>query len=266
MDPMTDSTVSSPLSSFTSYRRKQALASIAEELQRRSWASMPAPTPSSDWAEPEAVAAGLHRLTASADPSVVFSHLAELLVPTLCDEAAAVVHVGAEAAAWRQHQPATADLTAIPAQRGESGWVLTVTTPAHTDFKSDSAGPHYVAVLTCRGRGQGPTGQEVALLQLAAHHAAAVVHQARQQQLLHRYQEQAGHLLAALDTNRTISAAVGVLMVTQRLTYQQAFELLQTTSQTTNTKLAVVAETVLSISSQTVDPLDEPRRGSGVTL
>jgi transcriptional regulator with GAF, ATPase, and Fis domain len=51
----------------------------------------------------------------------------------------------------------------------------------------------------------------------------------------------AGHLQVALGTSRIIGTAMGVLVERHRLTPEQAFEVLRTTSQNTNRKLADVA-------------------------
>lgn len=51
----------------------------------------------------------------------------------------------------------------------------------------------------------------------------------------------AGHLQVALGTSRVIGTAMGVLVERHRLTPEQAFDLLRTTSQNTNRKLAEVA-------------------------
>jgi hypothetical protein len=243
---MSDLAVSSPLSSFTSYRRKQALAAIALELHNSSGVSMPAATLPVGEADPVGVCDALQQLTVSTDPLPVFTHLAQLLVPTVCDEAAAAVHLAGELAAGQQPQSVTTDVQVANGHLGGRGWVLTVHTAAHrTASDGEVGGSSYVAVLTCTGRGHGPTGRVVALIDLAARHAAAVVHQARLQQLLQQHQEQARHLKAALEGNRMIGAAVGVLMVTHQLTYQQGFDLLARTSQNTNRKVAAIAETVL---------------------
>lgn len=54
------------------------------------------------------------------------------------------------------------------------------------------------------------------------------------------------HLERALVTNRTTSAAVGFLMATHRLSYEQTFAMLREISQTTNHKLFDIAEAVLA--------------------
>lgn len=51
----------------------------------------------------------------------------------------------------------------------------------------------------------------------------------------------AGHLQVALGSSRVIGMAMGVLVERHRLTPEQAFEVLRTTSQNTNRKLADVA-------------------------
>lgn len=225
MDPMTELAASSPISPSPFYPRAAG-----------------------------ALPADLHHLVDSPDPSVVFAHLAELLVPTLCDQATAVVHVGPQVALRQHLSPGKAEVAVSRSEPDGADWMLTVAKPSHpTDFDGDGPGPHYVAVLTCRGSGPDPTWQEVALIELAAHHAAAVVHQARQVQLLHQQQEQVRNLRTALDSNRTISAAVGVVVATHRLTYEQAFDLLTRTSQVTNRNLATIAETVLQNASAPLD-------------
>jgi AmiR/NasT family two-component response regulator len=52
-------------------------------------------------------------------------------------------------------------------------------------------------------------------------------------------------LQQALKTNRRIGAAIGVLMAVRKVTYDNAFLLLKSASQTSNVKLRDVAEDVL---------------------
>jgi len=56
--------------------------------------------------------------------------------------------------------------------------------------------------------------------------------------------ETTAQLQVAVVTNRDIGVAVGIIMATQQLSPEQAFEVLRTTSQNTNRKLADVAESV----------------------
>jgi hypothetical protein len=56
--------------------------------------------------------------------------------------------------------------------------------------------------------------------------------------------DKAGHLLRALESNREIGVAVGILMAQHRLTREQAFDVLRLASQRTNRKLVDVASDV----------------------
>ena len=57
--------------------------------------------------------------------------------------------------------------------------------------------------------------------------------------------EQAAHLETALQTARTIGAAVGIVMIRCRVSEVGAFELLKKASQDTNRKLRLVAEEIV---------------------
>ncbi|MEO6502633.1 MAG: GAF and ANTAR domain-containing protein [Jatrophihabitantaceae bacterium] len=56
-----------------------------------------------------------------------------------------------------------------------------------------------------------------------------------------KHRDQAGHLRLALESNRQIGVAMGVLMSRQHVTRQQAFDLLRIASQHTHRKLADIA-------------------------
>ena len=57
-------------------------------------------------------------------------------------------------------------------------------------------------------------------------------------------QDTANHLTRALETNREIGVAMGILMANGRLTSQQAFDQLRTASQNLNRKLHDIAADV----------------------
>jgi hypothetical protein len=57
-------------------------------------------------------------------------------------------------------------------------------------------------------------------------------------------QDKANHLIRALETNREIGVAMGILMASGKLTQQQAFEQLRTASQNLNRKLHDIAADV----------------------
>jgi GAF domain-containing protein len=57
--------------------------------------------------------------------------------------------------------------------------------------------------------------------------------------------EQAAQLRVALDTNRTIGAAIGILMATHRMSQEDAFRMLATASQRLNRKLRDLAADIV---------------------
>lgn len=68
----------------------------------------------------------------------------------------------------------------------------------------------------------------------------------------------ADHLRVALESSRTIGAAVGILVERYRVTPEQAFHMLRTASSRTNHKLSRVAEDLLrSASTPPPEPVDE---------
>ena len=75
------------------------------------------------------------------------------------------------------------------------------------------------------------------------------------------YEREVQNLKVALNTNRNIGMAVGVLMATHKLTSEQAFDLLRIASQNTNRKLADVALDVVETGTLEV----QPARASGGT-
>jgi hypothetical protein len=68
------------------------------------------------------------------------------------------------------------------------------------------------------------------------------------------YEREVKNLKIALSTNRHIGMAIGVLMATQRVSNEQAFDLLRIASQNSNRKLADVAYDVVETGSLDVQP------------
>ena len=67
----------------------------------------------------------------------------------------------------------------------------------------------------------------------------------RLQRNLDSVREQSENLQAALESNRRIGMAIGILMATRRLTDEAAFEHLRQASNVLNVKLRAVAEEVI---------------------
>ena len=68
-----------------------------------------------------------------------------------------------------------------------------------------------------------------------------------------------GHLNRALETSRRIGAAVGVLMATHKVTYEQGFDLLRIASQSRHQKLSGIAEEVLLTGTLDLPSSPKPR-------
>ena len=70
------------------------------------------------------------------------------------------------------------------------------------------------------------------------------------------------HLRMAIDSGRRIGAAIGVMMATDKVVYEDAFQTLSRLSQATNQKLRDVAEYVLLTGMLPNATRRGPRRGS----
>lgn len=204
----------------------------------------------------ESVNTGMHELAPSADPSVVFDRLARLCVPAVCDIASADVFTGARLARWleltaHQVQPATPGLSPTRGSNhfpGPAGWyTLTVYAAGQLnhDQKNENA-PDYLAALTCSWQdGYRPSPPDVALLELLCRCATGITLQHSQAAHLATQTNMVTQLRVALDSNRKIGAAIGVLMTRRHCTYEQGLKALLTTSQNTNRKMADLADDVL---------------------
>ena len=65
----------------------------------------------------------------------------------------------------------------------------------------------------------------------------------------------AGHLSKALQSNREIGVAMGILMLQHRFTREEAFDVLRVASQNANRKLAGLAAEVADTGTLTIDRL-----------
>lgn len=96
-------------------------------------------------------------------------------------------------------------------------------------------------------------GAAVAVALILATHGAMVL----SQQLASR---QAGNLSKALQSNREIGVAMGILMNQNRCTRQEAFEVLREASQNSNCKLAAVAAEVVATGTLAVAQVGRSHR------
>ena len=79
----------------------------------------------------------------------------------------------------------------------------------------------------------------------AMHHLSAEVD--RLQRNLENASRQSENLQAALESNRRIGMAIGILMATRRLTEDAAFDCLRQVSNVRNVKLRLLAEEVIHL-------------------
>jgi hypothetical protein len=93
-------------------------------------------------------------------------------------------------------------------------------------------------------RTEGPSPQDTASRRAdAMRHLSAEVD--RPQRNLENASRQSENLQAALESNRRIGMAIGILMATRRLTEDAAFDCLRQVSNARNLKLRLVAEEVI---------------------
>lgn len=214
-----------------------------------------------------AVNAAMHGLTASADPTAVFLELARLMIPALCDAVDARVVTGDGLRQW-----AKATGLGTPTSRGTltgtglaallaGTSVLTrdvsdgrdrFTTIVRVAGEADEPGAAdpaavltYVAELHCTWWDWAPGESHLAVIELMGRCAAGAVIRTQQRTTIRRQEKHLANLKTALDTNRTIGAAIGVLMTLHGLRYEEAFALMSATSQRLNQRVAELAQTVL---------------------
>jgi GAF domain-containing protein len=92
---------------------------------------------------------------------------------------------------------------------------------------------------------------ETTAMLLATHGALALTAAQRQNKI--------DHLNRALETSRRIGAAIGILMATHKVTYDQGFDLLRIASQSRHLKIANIAEEVLMTGALELPDRPTPR-------
>lgn len=211
-----------------------------------------------------AVAAALR---ADPDPAVVFGQLARLCVPGVCDEVLAGVAdpghpdpvpvdpqprgpvSGGYRSWWAEVDPAKFAVTVQIAGGPSLSGALSDGAAADGTFPGGAAAggaaAEYVVSLTCSWWLHQPTADDVAVIEMLGRAAVVMVAHGRQAAVLAGERRRAANLGVALDSNRVIAAAVGILMARRHLTYEQAFTALRTASQLSNRKIAALADDIL---------------------
>ncbi len=236
-------------------------------------AEVPGGVPSVPWRDPALVETVIGWLVASAKPAVAFSGLAAAGVPALADECVIVVAelagAGEESAAAAQFEeradsdePASAAFTIrFPTVRsatvgGQQGEGSSVTATVEAGPEGGELGYRVTATFGWSGRrALGDADQVIADLLL--HTVADQVSRQRLVSELEQARDKVNHLGVALESNRRIGQALGILMATYKLTDECAFDLLRGVSQHTHRKLRDIADEVCT--TGTLDLTDHQR-------
>jgi hypothetical protein len=198
------------------------------------------------------VLTGLRHLHGSSEPARVFTELAAVCVPALCDQMVIDIdepgvddHGGHR---YRIRQPGGLPglETEDPSAQLDSGQVVVTGQQVTAVVGSlPGGGPQYTARLVCRWNpGFAPTETDAALIGVLADHAVALLHRERTTGHI-TDPATAGQVGAALGRTQRVAAATGILMALHHLTAAQARQLLVRAGDRTHQTLVQVAETVL---------------------
>jgi hypothetical protein len=210
------------------------------------------------------VLTGLRHLSAAAEPVRVFTDLAAVCVPALCDECVIeIVEQGGHRYRIRRpgpgpaHAAAATDRSTDPAAidgggLGEQIWsgsgaVVTVSggSVVARFGNPPGGGPDYTGELVCTWRhGHVPIEPDAALVGVLVDHAAALVHRERTTPRV-TDPDVAGQVRLTLDGTQRVAAATGILMALYHLSPAQARRLLARAGDHTHRSLREVADTVL---------------------
>jgi hypothetical protein len=192
----------------------------------------------------------MRRLTSAPEPIPVFKSLTRVVVPLLCDASTVWLsmtgqrpcHISFRVAdsdgpeRWTGHD----DSCSTRATPGDPGAALvdgdTVLVPINPLIVEGQL--PYRGVLTMSFHGVRPTLAHLLIGHLLVERAVALV---QREQLVAK----AENLHRALDSNREIGAAMGILMARHQLTGDQAFDLLRRTSQRAHRKIVSIAADVI---------------------
>jgi hypothetical protein len=228
------------------------------------WASLVEPTLSLPGRiDVPAAVAGLRHLDASPEPALVFSHLAAVCVPAVCDDI--VIDLIENDHGYRIRQPAAPEaasrhpkaLSATMCGSADGGPVLgphTVVVAIDCP-EANGAGTGFTGTLVCSWRdGYQPVPADASLIGLMVDHAIALIHRERLTGRVTELQGQAQNMSSTLNRNRRIASAVGVVMALHHVDQVQALDLLVRISDRTSRDLQDVADSVVHTRTLPQDP------------
>lgn len=204
-------------------------------MQRPDWDAMPLAA-AANHPSAQNLAMTARHLIASVEPAVVFGSLAWLCVPSFSDECHIDV-VERERAPYRVENVVERNLRdASELGRASLG----------IRFHGSTLTPgSYTGLARFVWDTRTPTVYDHTVAGLLIDRAVAVITQERLQQQIHIADDVNSHLRAALQTNRRIATAIGILMRHHEVTEDVAWELLRTGSQTSQHKISDVADDVV---------------------
>ena len=210
---------------------------VADVQSTRPGDSQPAGLTSTGRIDLLGVTTAVRHLMGSVEPARIFSQLAQVCVPAICD-ACTINLVEGAGHHYRIRQPAETTWT---------GEELGPDPCIQAEFSSDGAGgPRFSGVLVCAWRdGYLPTDADSALLGLLVDHATAMVEHERLTARVAELEIAPADGTLMLPGRQRVAAAVGILMALHHLTAAQATDLLSRASQHTHQSIRGVADTVL---------------------
>ncbi len=214
------------------------------------WSVLPTTTP--DRIDVVRAVAGLRHIDPSAEPAMVFSHLAAVCVPAVCDDM--VIDLVENGQAYRIRRPA-ADRQdkSRPSPLLEDGSLASRGTMLGPDSVTltippapDSAGAPFHGRVDCRWRdGYVPTLSDASLIELMVDHAAALVVRERLG-LGHQPDGRGETLNGSRHRDRRMASAVEVVMALHHVDRSRAMSLLLRLSDRTYRDVQEIAETVVT--------------------
>jgi hypothetical protein len=206
------------------------------------------------------VAAAVDRarqLAAGPDPRMMmFERLTGVLLPAVCDAVKVDLFTAGRAGGMRFQRSTSDGDRPQPIGDSPHGWQASTDGATGPFIGPDrvtarfathpATSPVYRGFVVCRwDDGYAPTSADAALVQSMVEGTVLLLDRERLAQQLRVTSNEAQSLQLAVESNRRIGAAVGILMARRRLTQGQAFRELARVSSITNTRLRIMADTVL---------------------
>lgn len=192
----------------------------------------------------------MSRIAPAPDPALVFKSLTRVVVPLFCDASVVCLSAAGQQPSQFSFRVAGSDgcehsagpYDALPPGSNPDdvdGGLLgedTVVIPINPVIAEGQL--PYRGLMTMSFHGVRPTVTHVLVGRLLVEHAISLV---QREQLVAK----ATNLHRALDSNRDIGAAMGILMARHQLTSDQAFDLLRRSSQRAHRKIVSIAADVI---------------------